>query len=163
MKRCASCRQADPAYIWQPFGPADNYMLFVRPGYHARGFAAIPLCDACKTRLETNDAEGHPHPIRFVYRKQGYSGTRYLIDVNPYGPEDDAELLAAMASHNRVLEEMKAAVAQFAVREMGGPAAPLDDPPPKCPCACHDYPGIYPTSPPYPCWVCGHANGGTDG
>jgi len=29
---------------------------------------------------------------------------------------------------------------------------------PKCYCACHEYPGIYPTTPERPCRVCGHVN-----
>lgn len=143
MKRCVSCKQ-EADYIWQPFGPGE-IMIFAAPGFHYRGFAALPLCDACKVRLETDDAEGHPHLIRFVYRKEGYSGTRHLLDVNPYGAQDDAELVAALANHNRVLEEMKATVAPPAVPASG-----------VCHCACHTYQGTYPTSAARPCWVCGH-------
>lgn len=29
---------------------------------------------------------------------------------------------------------------------------------PRCRCACHTYPGVYPTTPERPCSVCGHVN-----
>jgi hypothetical protein len=94
MRRCVSCNE-DADYIWQPFGPGETPAVFVRPGYHARGFPALPLCDECKTFLETDGPHG-PHLLRFTYRKVPYYGTRYLVDVD------------ARANHNRVLEELKA-------------------------------------------------------
>jgi hypothetical protein len=97
MRKCASCKQ-EADYIWQPEG-LGSVMTFYRPGYHVRGFAAIPLCDDCKTKLETDGPEG-PHTIVFEYRKRYYIASRFLVYATP---TDDP----VIAAHNRMLEELK--------------------------------------------------------
>jgi hypothetical protein len=53
MRHCAVvlCHHAQ-TWTWQPAGPSAERLCFVGPGAHARGFAAIPVCDTCKHALE---------------------------------------------------------------------------------------------------------------
>jgi hypothetical protein len=53
MAKCAVifCEQ-ERTWVWQPAGPSEQTLCFVLPGSHYRGFAVIPVCDACKQALE---------------------------------------------------------------------------------------------------------------
>ena len=66
MRRCACCRD-DAEGCWQPFGPADtptDPTAFPRPGFHARGFPVLPLCDTCKDLLRDGAR------VHFQYKRQ---------------------------------------------------------------------------------------------
>lgn len=89
MRKCAivDCKE-EATYIWQPAGPGETPNLFVRPGYHFRGFPAVPICDPHYTQLVTDTPEGS-HVLRFTYRKVIYVGSRHLVyrDAPPEGTE----------------------------------------------------------------------------
>ena len=62
MKHCAitGCRNA-VAWTWQPNGPDDDMrsgFAFCSPGWHTRGFAAVPVCDEHKAVIQAgNDVQ----------------------------------------------------------------------------------------------------------
>lgn len=64
---------------WQPFGPDDKIASFTTIGSHYRGFAAIPICDTCKTAVET----GTPGVI-FTHKRIGYIALNGEIKETPF-------------------------------------------------------------------------------
>ncbi len=66
MTKCAVCKTAEREWTWQPWGPGEGH-VFTTPGSHYRGFAAIPVCDACKERIEAGAA------VTFTYKRQQFT------------------------------------------------------------------------------------------
>lgn len=50
--KCAICHLKRSDIIWQPFGPDESPLLFVRPGYHYRGFRCVHICSDCEAKIK---------------------------------------------------------------------------------------------------------------
>lgn len=50
--KCRVCQINRSDTIWQPFGPDESPYLFVRPGFHYRGFPAVHICSDCEKKIQ---------------------------------------------------------------------------------------------------------------
>lgn len=77
MRTCSSCRIGAATWSMQPFGP-DDAPTFVMPGSHYRGFPALPVCDACKARVQSGEQ------IAVTYRQQPYIVSAERTYASPF-------------------------------------------------------------------------------
>lgn len=70
--KCSICKQRERDMIWQPELQSSFYL----PGYHVRGFMAVPVCEACKEKIKQGET------VQFVYKKQEYVEERMRRGVN---------------------------------------------------------------------------------
>lgn len=71
--KCAACHKNERVFLWQPCGPANDWNLFMFPGWHYRGFSSVPICDECRKKIQSNT-----EPVTFrAYKKVFvfYNGT----------------------------------------------------------------------------------------
>jgi len=74
MPRCRVCGQREAEWSWQPLGPAKSPReTFATPGWHYRGFAAIPVCEHCKDKVQQG------LDVQFVYKGLTYTCTRDVV------------------------------------------------------------------------------------
>ena len=65
---CRICHAPRSAiWLWQPCGPSDRIDdAFACPGYHYRGFPAIPVCDTCRGKIKAGE------PVTFTYKGRSF-------------------------------------------------------------------------------------------
>jgi hypothetical protein len=84
MSKCAICHTQPIDMTWQPCGPDQSPACFVTPGSHYRGFPAIGVCAACKTRIEAALTQDTAPDVAFVYKGQPYMATITGIVASPF-------------------------------------------------------------------------------
>lgn len=77
MARCRICKENPREYSWQPFGPDEPQRSFYAPGWHYRGFIAIPVCDECKRKIQSDltkipACDWSKYRISFMYKEWPY-------------------------------------------------------------------------------------------
>ena len=48
-KRCKQCKTGEAVWAWQP-----DLAAFYALGWHQRGFAVVPVCEACREAIKTS-------------------------------------------------------------------------------------------------------------
>jgi hypothetical protein len=74
--------------MWQPFGPSDDPRRdFAHPGWHYRGFPAIPVCDPCAARIAAQA------DVTFLYAKTRYHYVGAANDVFAEGETTSSRMV----------------------------------------------------------------------
>jgi hypothetical protein len=94
-KDCVFCEE--PAEMaWQPFGPDENPLTFVRLGSHYRGFTVIPVCGFCqREKIEMGDMMYFRHrAVNYTFQKG--DSAPVAIQLTPTEQAMYSQLLVAL-------------------------------------------------------------------
>lgn len=84
--KCRICSSNEAYSFCQPFGPEDK-PVFVREGYHYRGFPVIRVCDTCKESIESGKelAITYRNHKMTINESKGKIMENQLLLQGPYG------------------------------------------------------------------------------
>lgn len=78
MRKCVCCKQAEAGWAWQPFGPGEHITVFTTLGSQYRGFAVLPVCDACQVAITQGE------PVYFTYKQTPYVAVKGGVNEAPF-------------------------------------------------------------------------------
>lgn len=84
IRKCHICHTQPADWVWQPFGPSEDYRCFTAPGWQYRGFPTLSVCNDCKQKI-MDPARETPHGlITFEYRGTTYAISSHGLTESPF-------------------------------------------------------------------------------